>query len=108
MTAIDVDGATDPLLDELAGWLTANWDPDLTVEAWWDRLGLAGWAAPSLPTGSFGRGLSRTDGIRVQQAIARKGVLGGPAGLGLLLAAPTIVSHGSRNQIDTYVRDIVT
>lgn len=108
MTATDVNDATDPLLDELDGWLTANWDPDLTVAAWWERLGLAGWAAPSLPRDSYGRGLSRTDGIRVQQAIARKGLLGAPAGLGLLLAAPTIVRHGSRERIDTYVRDIVT
>ena len=108
MTATDVNGAFDPLLDELDGWLTANWDPDLTVAEWWERLGLAGWAAPSLPLASYGRGLSRTDGFQVQQAIAGRGILGAPAGLGLLLAAPTIVTHGSRDQIDTYVRDIVT
>lgn len=29
-------------------------------------------------------------------------------GLGLLLAAPTIATHGTQEQIDTYVRDIVT
>jgi alkylation response protein AidB-like acyl-CoA dehydrogenase len=108
MTATDVHGATDPLLDELDGWLTANWDPDLTVAEWWERLGLAGWAAPSLPLESYGRGLSRTDGFRVQQVIAKRGILGAPSGLGLLLAAPTIVTHGSRDRIDTYVRDIVT
>ena len=56
MTATDVNGATDPLLDELDGWLTANWDPDLTVAEWWDRLGLAGWAAPSLPSGLLRQG----------------------------------------------------
>ena len=31
-----------------------------------------------------------------------------PAGLGLLLAAPTIATHGTQEQIDLYVRDIVT
>lgn len=100
--------ASDPLLDELDGWLSDNWDPDLTVAEWWDRLGLAGWSAPSLPEGSFGRGLPRADGLRVQQRIAASGALGAPAGLGLLLAAPTIASHGSREQIDRYVGDIVT
>ena len=30
------------------GWAD-NWDPDLTVAQWWERLGLAGWAAPGLP-----------------------------------------------------------
>ena len=34
--------------------------------------------------------------------------VGAPAGLGLLLAAPTIATHGTQEQIDTYVRDIVT
>ncbi len=100
--------ASDPLLDELDGWLADNWDPDLTVGEWWERLGLAGWSAPSLPEGSFGRGLPRADGLRVQQRIAASGALGAPAGLGLLLAAPTIASHGSREQIDRYVGDIVT
>ena len=33
---------------------------------------------------------------------------GAPAGLGLLLAAPTIAAHGTQEQIDLYVRDIVT
>jgi alkylation response protein AidB-like acyl-CoA dehydrogenase len=100
--------ASDPLLDELDGWLADNWDPDLTVGEWWERLGPAGWSAPSLPEGSFGRGLPRADGIRVQQRIAAAGALGAPAGLGLLLAAPTIASHGSQQQIDRYVGDIVT
>jgi alkylation response protein AidB-like acyl-CoA dehydrogenase len=108
LTATDVIGATGSWLDELDGWLTANWDPDLTVAEWWERLGLAGWAAPSLPEGSYGRGLSRTDGLRVGQEISAKGALGAPAGLGLVLAAPTIVAHGTKGQVDTYVRDIVT
>ncbi len=103
-----VSEASDPLLDELDGWLADNWDPNLTVGEWWERLGLAGWSAPSLPEGSFGRGLPRADGLRVQQRIAASGALGAPAGLGLLLAAPTIASHGTREQIDRYVGDIVT
>jgi alkylation response protein AidB-like acyl-CoA dehydrogenase len=108
MTTTDVATAPDPLLEELDAWLTANWDPDLTVGEWWERLGLAGWTAPSLPEDSFGRGIPRSDGVRVQQRIAASGVLGAPAGLGLLLAAPTIVAHGTRQQIDSYVGDIVT
>ncbi len=101
-------GSADPVLDELDAWLSDNWDPDLTVVAWWERLGLAGWSAPTLPTTAFGRGLPRNDAVRVAQAIERFGALGAPGGLGLLLAAPTIAAHGSPEQIDTYVRDIVT
>ncbi len=39
------------LVDELRTWLEENWDPDLTVGEWWERLGMAGWSAPMLPEG---------------------------------------------------------
>jgi alkylation response protein AidB-like acyl-CoA dehydrogenase len=100
--------STIDLTDELTAWLESNWDPDLTVAEWWERLGLAGWSAPSLPENAYGRGLSRNDAVQVQQRIAEFGALGAPAGLGLLLAAPTIATHGSQEQIDLYVRGIVT
>ena len=100
-TAIDV-------IAELQAWLEQNWDPDLTVGEWWERLGLAGWAAPLLPENAYGRGLQRADAVRVQQTIAEFGALGAPGGLGLLLAAPTIATHGTQEQIDKFVRDIVT
>src|SRR5881398_2693760 len=105
--AITEQSSTD-VIDELGSWLDENWDPDLTVAEWWERLGLSGWAAPSLPENAYGKGLSRNDTVRVQTEIARFGALGAPAGLGLLLAAPTIATHGSQEQIDEYVRDIVT
>jgi alkylation response protein AidB-like acyl-CoA dehydrogenase len=99
--------STDTVIDELRDWLSFNWDPDLTVAAWWERLGLAGWSAPTLPTNAYGRGLSRSDGVRVAQEIERFGALEAPARLGLLLAAPTIATHGTKEQIQTFVRDIV-
>lgn len=109
MTTVDDTAvAFDDVTDELADWLTDNWDPDLTVRDWWERLGLAGWAAPGLPTNAYGRGLSRNDVVRVQHTIAEFGALGAPGGLGLLLAAPTIATHGTQEQIDRYVRSIVT
>jgi alkylation response protein AidB-like acyl-CoA dehydrogenase len=101
------DTATD-VITELKDWLNDNWDPDLTVAEWWERLGLSGWAAPGLPTNAYGKDLNRADSVRVQQAIGEFGALGAPGGLGLLLAAPTIATHGTQEQIDLYVRDIVT
>ncbi len=93
---------------EVRAWLEENWDPDLTVAEWWERLGLAGWAAPGLPENAYGKGLNRNDAVAVQGAIAEFGALPAPGGLGLLLAAPTIAAHGTQEQIDRYVRDIVT
>jgi alkylation response protein AidB-like acyl-CoA dehydrogenase len=89
-------------------WLEDNWDPDLTVGEWWQRLGLAGWAAPILPNDAFGRSLSRSDSVAAMREIGRFGALGPPSGLGLLLAAPTIATHGTPEQIAEHVRDIIT
>ena len=100
-------GATD-VLDELHAWLDDNWDPDHTVAQWWNRLGLAGWSAPTLATNAYGHGVPRSVGVQIQQEIAAYGALGAPGGLGLMLAAPTIADHGTQEQIDTFVRDIVT
>jgi alkylation response protein AidB-like acyl-CoA dehydrogenase len=100
-------GTVDPV-DEVNAWLEENWDPDLTVAEWWDRLGTAGWSAPSLPENAYGKGLTRGDTVRVQQAIAEFGALGAPGGLGLLLAAPTIATHGTPEQIEEFVKPIVT
>ena len=34
---------------ELGSWLEQNWDPDLSVGEWWERLGLAGtWRVPTV------------------------------------------------------------
>jgi alkylation response protein AidB-like acyl-CoA dehydrogenase len=99
--------STADLLDELRAWLDENWDPDLTVAQWWERLGLAGWSAPAFPSNAYGRDVSRSDAVRITQEIASYGALGAPGGLGLLLAGPTIATCGTPEQIDRYVRDIV-
>jgi len=93
---------------DVTAWLEENWDPELTVGEWWERLGTSGWAAPTWPEDWYGKGLAREDAVRVQRAIADFGALGAPGGLGLLLAGPTIVTHGTDEQRERYLRDIVT
>ncbi len=93
---------------ELKAWLDANWEPDLTVREWWERLGESGWAAPTWPADWYGKGLSRAEGVQVARVIREFGALGPPGGLGLLLAGPTIIAHGTDEQKRRYVRDIVT
>ena len=109
MSEADNTTSTDTeILAELHSWLEENWNPDLTVAEWWELLGVAGWAAPSLPTHAYGRGVARSVAVQISQAITSFGAMGAPDGLGLLLAAPTIADHGTPEQIETYVRDIVT
>jgi alkylation response protein AidB-like acyl-CoA dehydrogenase len=98
----------DELISELRSWLGSNWDPDLTVAEWWERLGTSGWAAPTLPENAYGRGVARSVAVQIGVEIAQFGALGAPNGLGLLLAAPTIADQGTQEQIDFFVRDIVT
>ena len=102
------DTATRDVTAEVTAWLEENWDPDLTVGEWWERLGLSGWGTPTWPEEWYGKGLSRAEAVRVGSAIADFGALGPPGGLGLLLAGPTIVDHGTPEQIKLYVEDIVT
>ncbi len=101
-------GGMSELLDELDAWLDANWDPELTVAEWWQRLGTSGWAAPALPANAYGKGVSRNEAIAVAARIGAKGAVPAPGGLGMLLAAPTIAVHGTQEQIDQYVLPIVT
>ena len=98
----------DALIAELQDWLHENWDADLTVAEWWDRLGMSGWAAPSLPRNAYGKEVSRSDSVQIARAIGAFGALPAPGGLGMLLAAPTVATHGSQEQIEDLVRPIVT
>jgi len=93
---------------EIRAWLAENWDPDLTVGEWWERLADGGWAVPTWPEEWHGRGLSRDEANIVGQEIAEAGAIGPPAGLGLMLAGPTIVAHGNDEQKRRYLRPIVT
>src|SRR5437588_7159133 len=94
-------------VDEVKIWLEENWDPDLTVREWWERLGTSGWAAPTFPVEWYGKGLSVSENNQVQRTIREFGALGPPGGLGLLLAGPTILTHGTDEQKAHYVGDIV-
>ncbi len=102
------DAETTALRQEIRSWLASNWDPDLTVAEWWERLADDHWAVPTWPESDFGRGLSRGDAAVVAKEIAAAGAIGPPGGLGVMLAGPTIVAHGDEEQKRRYLRPIVT
>jgi alkylation response protein AidB-like acyl-CoA dehydrogenase len=91
------------LLDELARWLAEHWDPDLTVAQWWQRVGASGWSAPHFPREWGGLGYSRRSVVATRNAFQRHGAVQPPSGLGMLMAAPTILSHGTPEQIERFV-----
>ncbi|MSO79371.1 MAG: acyl-CoA dehydrogenase [Acidimicrobiia bacterium] len=93
---------------EVRAFIAEAWSPDLTVAQWWEILGDSGWGAPTWPEEWRGKGLGR-DAIPIVNAELRAaGAVGPPAGLGMLLAGPTIVAHGTDEQKARYLRQIVT
>jgi alkylation response protein AidB-like acyl-CoA dehydrogenase len=95
--------SNDELRAEVVAWLEAHWDPSLPVEEWWRVVAAAGWTAPHFPVEQGGRGLHRTAGNVVRAVFAEFGALRPPGGLGLLMAAPTILAHGTADQVARHV-----
>jgi alkylation response protein AidB-like acyl-CoA dehydrogenase len=83
---------------DVEAWLDQNWDPELTVRAWWARLADSGWGFASWPTDAFGRGLRAEVQGTVREAFQARGALGPPASLGQLLGGPVLLTHGSPGQ----------
>jgi len=97
----------DALADEVRAFLDASWSLELTVREWWRRLFDAGLAFPTWPVGMGGRQLGAQQARIVTGVLAQRSVVGPPGGhLGAGLAAPTILEHGSPDQIEELVRPI--
>ena len=92
---------------EVGAWVDSAWDPDLTIGEWWQKLADEGLSHPMLPEHAYGRGWSRSLANAATRAMASRGALGAPTGLGRMLAAPTIAAHGTQEQIDRYVKPIL-
>ena len=93
--------------EEVQAWIAQNWDLDLTVAEWWERLMRSGYCAPTFPEEDVGKGYNRALANVVNEELAKAGAIGPPAGLGYLLAAPTIATHGSREQKDLWLTRIL-
>lgn len=100
--------ATASLRERVETWIDSNWNPTLTLAEWWDRLAESGYAAPGMPCEAGGLGMGPDDVTIVRRALADRGCIGPPGGIGTMLAAPTIAIHGTADQIARYVDPILT
>ena len=108
MSAVEAGTDDDPVLvAAVEEWLDAHWDPDLAVEDWWRIVAEAGWTAPHFSVEWGGRGESRRAQSTVRATFRRRGALMPPGGLGLLMAAPVILTHGTPDQVARHVRPIL-
>ncbi|MDA8147764.1 MAG: acyl-CoA dehydrogenase family protein [Actinomycetota bacterium] len=87
-----------PVGAEVGRFLDEQWDPDLTVGEWWDRLARSGWAFPTWPRRWHGRGLPPEVLVEVSAVFRARGVLGAPGGLGQLMGGPVLMRHGDEDQ----------
>jgi alkylation response protein AidB-like acyl-CoA dehydrogenase len=101
------DKVMDQLRADTRAWLEENWDPDLAVEDWWRIVAKAGWTAPHFTPEQGGRGLHPTAINTVRAVFSEFGALLPPGGLGLLMAAPTILAHGTSDQIGRHVPPVL-
>ncbi len=104
---VTTDSTTDTIEDQVGAWIDEHWDPDLSLGEWWQRLADSGYCHPSLPVEAGGKGYSQSEALRVMRVLADRKVVGPPPGLGYMLAAPTIAAHGSPEQIERYVPQIL-
>lgn len=98
-------GPTAPDLD-IEGWLDDHWDPELTVAEWWSRLAAHRLSHVMFPE-PWGRGWSRPAAARLARSMTARGALGPPSGIGAMLAAPTLLAHGSSSLVEALVPAIL-
>ncbi len=93
--------------NEVRTWIDENWDPQISIRTWLERLADSGWASPTWPVEWFGKGLSNDLAAVAFDEFRRVHAPGPPAGLSRMLAAPTIIAHGTDDQRQRYVRAIL-
>jgi alkylation response protein AidB-like acyl-CoA dehydrogenase len=93
---------------EVRTWLDANWDPELPLAQWREILADSGWGCPAWPSEWLGRGLQPDDARVVDEEFERVGAVGVALGVGMSLAAPTILRHGSDDVKRRFLRGIIT
>ena len=98
----------DAIRAEVQGWLAENWDQDGSLVEWRGRLADSGWGCPTWPTQWCGKGLSRAEADIVGEEFQKAGAVGPATGVGMVLAAATILEHGSDEIKGRFLRPIVT
>jgi len=93
---------------EVQTWLKDNWDPDMSLVAWRGKLADSGWGAPQWPKEWYGRGLSHNLARVVQEELAAVGAVGTATSGVRMLAAATLLEHGSDAQKKKFLRRILT
>ncbi len=93
---------------EVQAWLKENWDPDMSLVEWRSKLADSGWGMPQWPKEWYGRGLSHGLARVVEEEMANVGAVSVAKSGVRLLAAATLLEHGSDAQKKKLLRRILT
>jgi alkylation response protein AidB-like acyl-CoA dehydrogenase len=93
---------------EVRAWLEANWDPDMSLVAWRNKLADSGWGMPQWPKEWYGRGLAVSLARVVEEEFAAVGAVSAAKTGVRLLAAATLLEHGSDLVKKKFLRRILT
>jgi alkylation response protein AidB-like acyl-CoA dehydrogenase len=93
---------------EVKEWLAANWDPDMSLVEWRGKLADSGWGMPQWPREWYGRGLPVGLARVVEEEFANVGAVGVAKSGVRLLAAATLLEHGTDLQKKKFLRRILT
>ena len=93
---------------EAREWFEANWDPEVDLATWWDHLAESGYGFPTWPAAWYGRGYSSRAAAVVAEERKRAGAYGPPSGIGVMMAGPTIVAHGTDEQRKRFLPNMVS
>ena len=93
---------------DVRAWLEANWNPDLGLVEWRNRLIDSGWGAAHWPSQWYGRDLPVGLLPVIEEEFRRIGAVS-VARVGIrVLAAATILAHGTDAQKKRYLRPSLT
>jgi alkylation response protein AidB-like acyl-CoA dehydrogenase len=93
---------------EVRNWLEANWDPEMSLVAWRSKLADSGWGMPHWPEAWYGRGLPAGLTRAVEEEFANIGAVSAAKSGVRLLAAATLLEHGTDLQKKKFLRRILT
>ena len=96
----------DDLATAVAAWIERNWSLDMSLRQWWHRLFDSGYGFPRWPAGIGGFGASGAEHATVTTAIVDAGVIAPPGGVGVRMAAPTLLRHGNDDQLRRFLPPI--
>jgi alkylation response protein AidB-like acyl-CoA dehydrogenase len=102
-----VEATASSVRREARDWIEENFDPRLSLRDWLERLADSGWAQPGWPAGWYGRGLRPEEAALAYAEFNRADAPGPPAGLGVMLAAPTIIANASDELKRRFVRAVL-